>query len=104
MALQLSHTAASGVSGDYWRICDLNINYDREECHCKLALFKDAAASAAGNTPLEVHQYDWSGADFTGSFDSATLDVVSQNPQERAYEKLKASVTVPADFSTASDV
>lgn len=48
MAIQKTKTLPSGLSGNYWRI--LNINFDRTtlKAQGKIGLFKDAAASAAG--------------------------------------------------------
>ena len=103
MALQLSHEAPNGFSGNYWKIMQVEVDYNRGEAYCNLCLFKDAAASAADKAPIYNSEWTWSGADFTGWFDAATLDVVSQNPQERAYVKIKAETT-PIDFSTATDV
>lgn len=100
MALQLSFENNQGVTGNYWRIRNLKFDYYHPEIFADVELFVDAAAKASGKQPIEVRKYQWIDADFTGWFDSATLDVVNQNPQERAYVKLK---TLP-EFSGAVDV
>lgn len=107
MALQLNYTNDQDFTGNYWRISHFNINYKPNLVECRVSLFKDAAAAAAGKAPMLENNYVWQEDDgeggpdeFTGWFDSATLDVVSQNPQERAYVKLKTLT----EFTGAIDV
>jgi len=100
MALELSYENAQGVTGNYWKIKSLRFDYSHPEVFLDVELFVSAAARSAGKQPVEVRKYQWIDTDFTGWFDSATLDVVNQNPQERAYVKLK---TLP-EFSGAVDV
>lgn len=106
MALQLTKTNAQGFDGVYWKIVSLIFDYTLSRADCRIALYKDAAASST-HLPMEELEYVWStdsgdaGADeWTGWFDTATLDALNQNPQERAYEKLKTL----AEFSGATDV
>lgn len=52
MAIQKSKTLANGSSGDYWRILDIHIDRQNLKLSGRIALFKDAATSAAGSPPL----------------------------------------------------
>lgn len=51
MAIQKSKTLANGATGDYWRIIDISIDRQNLRISGRLALFKDAATSAAGAPP-----------------------------------------------------
>lgn len=52
MAIQKSKTLNNGASGDYWRITSINIDRQNLFITGTIALFKDAATSASGGTPL----------------------------------------------------
>jgi len=101
MALQKSVTSAQGVSANYYRLDNININADQTTVRFDVQLFLDAAARSSGKSPLEYHEYIVDGGDFTTYFATAVLDVVNQNPQERAYEWLKTQTT-PVDFTTGT--
>ena len=102
MALQLSyddefgHTNASA----YHRITSLYLYVEGGRMKLGISTFKDAAASAAGSRALRALTYGIEGDEFDTYFAPAVLDVVDQNPQERAYEYLKTL----EDWSGASDV
>jgi hypothetical protein len=101
MALQKSVTSQQGVSADYHRIQLVSLYLDDSRVLIELSLYKDAAARAGGSRPLETKEYSVSGSDFTTYFAPEVLDVVNQNPQERAYEWLKTQTT-PVDFTTGT--
>jgi len=52
MAIQKEKTLSSGITGNYWRITSVNINRQSLRMMVVIALFKDAAASAAGKPPI----------------------------------------------------
>lgn len=105
MALQLSLENDQGHSGDYWKISKLDIDYNQKHVYLEIHLFKDSAASAANKQSMTHRQYTWTEDDegtdnWAGWFNATALDTIDQNPQERAYEKLKTL----AEFSGATDV
>jgi hypothetical protein len=104
MALQKSLALPSGVSGDYWKVTELVIDYLRPAATCQVALYKDATARQAGAAPLYKKSFVWSdeeaAEEFEGLFDADTLSEDGVNPQSQAYVKLKTL----AEFSGATDV
>lgn len=52
MALQLTQEHSSGVSGNYWHVTHLSLNRETDCLEVRIALYKDAAAYAAGKTEL----------------------------------------------------
>ncbi len=52
MAIQKTKTLPNGSVGNYWRIMDIHINRQGLRAMGRIALFKDAATSAAGAPPL----------------------------------------------------
>lgn len=101
MALQKTVTTDQGVSADYHRIQLVTLYLDSDRVLVELGLYKDAAARSGGSKPLEVTEYNISGADFTTYFSPSELSLETQNPQERAYAWLKTQTT-PTDFTTGT--
>jgi hypothetical protein len=101
MALQKTHTSPSGADGNYWRIMQINIEHNAETVYCNLCLFKDSTASDNDKNPLDNIDFEWDQTVFDSHFDAGALDVVNQNPQERAYEYIK-TLTDPVDFTTGT--
>ncbi len=101
MALQKSVTDERGVSANYWRIESVLFYLNVPKVSIQLELYVDAAARTASKRPLETTEHNVEGGDFTTYFAPTALDVVSQNPQERAYEYLKTLAT-PVDFTTGT--
>lgn len=67
MAIQKEKTLASGVTGNYWRITQINIDRQNLQIQGTIALFKDAASSAAGQPPIgasKVFQFPFTMAEF----------------------------------------
>lgn len=52
MAIQKEKTLSNGAVGNYWRIMSINIDRQNFTIVGRIALFKDAASSAAGSPPL----------------------------------------------------
>ena len=91
MALQLAYDddfGNSNASANH-RITALLMYVGDSRVKFTITTFKDAAASTAGNKEVRHLTYNVAGDDFTTYFAPAVLDVVDQNPQERAYEYLK---------------
>jgi len=103
MALELSTVDSNGNTGNYWKITYYSIDIPGQIVDCEICLFKDAAASAAGKSPMQKQAFEWGPGDYAGNFDPTTLSAVDVNPQERAYELIKVA-TVPVDFTTSTDV
>ena len=101
MALQKTHETASGASGNYWKVMQLNVDYNQEQIYCNLCLFVDAAASAAGKNPIGNAEWEWGSTEFASHFEASVLDTVNYNPQERAYDLIK-TLTDPVDFTTGT--
>lgn len=101
MALQKSITTGQGVSADYHRIQLVTLYLDSDRVLIELSLYKDASARSGGSQPLETKEYEVTDTDFATYFAPDVLDVVSQNPQERAYAWLKTQTT-PVDFTTGT--
>lgn len=101
MALQKTHTNDQGVSANYWRIESVLFYLDSPRVSLQLELYLDSAARSGGKSPLQSTEYNVEGGDYTTYFAPAVLDVVNQNPQERAYEYLKTLAT-PVDFTTGT--
>lgn len=101
MALQKTHTTAQGVSANYWRLELMRFDFDGKVAAFDLHLYKDSTARSNGDKFLESSEYFVRDTDFDTWFAPAVLDVLSQNPQERAYEYLK-TLTTPVDFTTGT--
>ena len=101
MALEKTVTSRQGVSANYHRIDRLRIDADQSVLHFDVELYKDSSARSGGDEPLQMSEYEVSGGDFSTYFAPSVLDVVDQNPQERAYEWLKTQTT-PVDFTTGT--
>lgn len=52
MAIEKEKTLPSGSTGNYWRLTSINIDRQNLRIMAVIALFKDAAASAAGKPPI----------------------------------------------------
>lgn len=104
MALQNTVTTNQGVSADYHRVEQIKFYISDDNAPrvvIELGLYLDAAARSGGSVPIQNTEYVVEGADFTTYFAPAALDVVNQNPQERAYAWLKTQTT-PTDFTTGT--
>lgn len=58
MALQKTKATPFGIDGNYWRILQLNCNYDRIDAVCTVGLYIDEASRNAGNNPVDSFQTD----------------------------------------------
>lgn len=83
MALQQAHTTDSGVSGNYWRVLETNINYAQRQSRVTLGLYRDETARREERQVLEVRSYDWREGDTQHQpsiFDPETGELVAQTP------------------------
>ena len=58
MGLLKPKTLSSGVVGEYWRIVQKNMNYDRQDCVVTLALYRNKESRDVGETPVDSTQLD----------------------------------------------
>jgi len=102
MALQLSTEDQFGNTNAsaYHRIIALALNSKDKIASLAVEAYKDAAARAADKAAFSRRQYAISGDDYDTYFAPSVLDVVDQNPLERAYVFLKTL----AEYDGASDV
>ncbi len=88
MALQKSKETQFGISGNYWRIGQLNCNYDRVDAVCTILLYVDEASRLAGNQPVDSFQIDLSGEFHDGTYGDGD-DVMKNISLKEAYKALK---------------
>lgn len=88
MALQKNKTVLSGFTGDYWRICQIKMNYDRTEAVMTIALYKDQTAREAGALPIDQFQHDF-GSSYHDETYSGGEDVMKNASLKEAYHVLK---------------
>jgi len=103
VALELSYDDEFGNTNAsaYHRITSLLMYLlDGSRVKIEVSTFKDVAASGDGNRKLRTLVYGVDGTDYDTYFAPAVLDVVDQNPQERAYVYLKTL----DEWDGASDV
>jgi len=102
MALELSHEAPTGIThaSAYHRITRMNNNRYAEEMRITVSIYATEQTRIDGKRRVDRKRYLIETTDYTTYFSSATLDVVDQNPVERAYEFLKAQ----AEYTGASNV
>ena len=58
MALIKQKTLKTGNTGEYHRIVQMNMNYDRLDCVITIATYKDSNARDAGATPVTQYTLD----------------------------------------------
>lgn len=97
MALKKSKTTPQGIPAEYWRIVQLNSNFDRLDACIDLALYTDQAAREAGAQPFGAYQHDL-GADFAEKLFSGNDKVKNINLQ-KAYTEFKAQAQAEAEKS-----
>jgi hypothetical protein len=83
MALVLEKEVPSGVTGSYWRVVQLNVNYLLGVANVTVALFLSSTARREGKAPLYLTTFEWKGDDFIFAADQA--------PVPLAYQKLKTT-------------
>lgn len=94
MALKKIKTLPSEISGEYWRVLQLNNNFDRQDSVIDVVLYVNDAARIAGATPIHSFQHALGAAFseriFTGS------DKVKNVKLAEAYKELKAQAQAEA--------
>ncbi len=96
MAIQKEKTMANGSVGNYWRIMSINIDRQNLKIAGRIALFKDAAASAAGSPPLgmeKTFRFTFTMAEFAASPNAITF----------VYNKIKAIAAVEIAYDLAGN-
>ena len=108
MALQLDKDLGNGITANYFKIAALELNIEGNSVRIKMAVYKDAAARAAGNAPMMGFDIGLDDTEFPLSI--AAQDVAGKNVSKLCYEKIKtySQVRFPdqswIDLTTASDV
>jgi hypothetical protein len=96
MAIQKEKTMPNGAVGNYWRIMSINIDRQNLKIAGKIALFKDAASSAAGMPPLGMEKT------FRFSFTMQEF-AAATNAVAFAYNKIKAMAAVEITHDLAGN-
>jgi len=92
MALQKTKTTAYGIDGNYWRIVQLNCNYDRIDAVCTIALYIDEAAYIAGNSYIDSFQVDLAIEFHNGNYTDGD-DIMKSISLKEAHKALKKMAT-----------
>ena len=105
MALQISYEDEHGTThgSSYNRIVQVHRRIDLSWARVQVAIFKDAAASAAGKTPVDFATYVFDSTTATtydDLFSVANLAPANANPAKNAYDHIK---TLP-EWTGATDV
>ncbi len=87
MAIQLEHELPTGVKANYWKILQINMDFQNNHATITVGLYKDKKAREADKQVLEVFTFDWYGDDFP--FDLKKLSAAKANPITIAYNKIK---------------
>ncbi len=77
MALQLTKTFETGVSGNYWRIIRVNVDVLARRAEFTLGLFIDAAAFADAKKPLFLDVTSLTGDDYPFSPSNSLSEVLA---------------------------
>lgn len=96
MAIQKEKTLSSGSVGNYWRIMSIHIDRQNLKIAGTIALFKDAASSAAGLKPIggeKTFRFPFTMAEF----------VAAPNAVSFAYGKIKAMSAVTTSVDPAGN-
>jgi hypothetical protein len=94
MALKKAKQMTNGTTAEYWRIIQLNINWDRLDAVIDLAVYLTKAAREAGATPMYSFQHAL-GAEFTELLFNGNDKVKNVN-LNKAYSEFKAQAVVEA--------
>ena len=96
MGLKKSIELETGVSGEYWSVHKIDIDFDNKTALADVQLFINRAAKKSSKVALASKTLVWSGAEFP--FKPADMD--AKNPVAITYDKIKLS----AEFLDATDV
>jgi hypothetical protein len=96
MAIRKEKTLGNGAVGNYWRFTSVNINRQGLTIVARIALFKDAAASASGKPPLGDEK------SFSFPFTMAEF-AASPNAIAFAYGKVKAMAATELAYDIAGN-
>lgn len=88
MALLKQHSPKPGVSGNYWRIEQIEYKQKEKYAVVLLALYPDSATTE-GVDPLYYKEYIWQG-DVEFPFSVDAMNSNGENPTMIAYNKIKA--------------
>jgi len=99
MALIKSRTLDTGVAAEYWRILQINNNFDRQDGVIDIVAYLDETARLAGASPMRSFQHSLGKAFSERLFDGS--DKVKNVELSQAYVEFKKQAQ---DESTKSEV
>lgn len=82
MALLKTYEIESGVSGSYWKITKIEIDFVRKISHVYIYMYLNKEARLENRDPLTVKDFEWIGDDFPFSD-------IKEDIRVMAYDKLK---------------
>lgn len=88
MALIKSIEGETGVSAEYWRVIEVNLNYFAGVGAVALVGYVSKATRNAGKRPLDAKQFPIQGPAFE-AFSPAAMDAAGRNHVKAAYEHVK---------------
>jgi hypothetical protein len=88
MALQKTKSTLIGIDGNYWRIVQLNCNYDRIDAVCTIGLYVDETTRNAGANPIHSFKVDLSSQFHDDTYTDGS-DVMKNISLKEAYKALK---------------
>jgi hypothetical protein len=94
MALKKSKNTPQGPAAEYWRIVQLNTNFDRLDAVIDLALYTNKAAREAGAQPFDAYRHDL-GEEFAEKLFNGNDKVKNINLQ-KAYTEFKQQAQAEA--------
>lgn len=71
----------------YWRVVEVNCNWERKTAHMSVVIFKNKVARINGKQPLNTISYDFIENEFDTVYGSPNLD--TSNPLKASYTYLK---------------
>ena len=96
MGLKKSVDLETGVSGEYWSVHKIDIDFDNKIASADVQLFINRAAKKAGKVALASKTLTWAAPNFP--FKPSDMDV--KNPITIAYDNIK----LDPSFGDATDV
>ena len=95
MGLQKTKTSKYGYACDYWRIVQMNMNYDRLDAVITVALYKSEADRNAGKASLQSYSTDIGSVVLPQNYSSGD-DTMKNISLKEAYKALKTMAVAEA--------
>jgi len=107
MALKKHKELPSGVVGEYWKIISVSADKVKSELTCRIALFKDKAASDSGKKILDlVHSFSGkkTKVELSGDLTSLAYEMVKQQCSGSAPSVLSGKLMAFNDLYGSEDI